>query len=109
MLKKEQNKLDKLVRLHVLALGGLITEDEIDLCDKTRRRVVLKLPTKAGILQITPHGNSVFIRFDDVANQVFGSYLGHNRFSGKWNFHCFERVQAQEAFQSFQHQLAMAL
>src|ERR1700675_5040800 len=111
MLKKEKNKLDKLVCAHVLALGGIVIEDEPDFCDKARRRVVMKLATKAGSLQVTPYGNTIFTRFDDpeLANRVFGTYLGHNKYSGKWNFHCFERIPAQEVFQSFKNQLAMAL
>ncbi len=112
MLKAEQRKFNKLAVAHIVAIGGVVIEDDLDILDPPHRRVVLSLATRGGDIRLTPSGNAVYCRFDNVelANQMFGRLLDHNRFSGKHNFHLFrQRIAAADALDRFKQFLSRTL
>src|SRR5262245_29140824 len=105
MLKREREKLVRLVREFVLVNGGRYTpEEEIVLSYR------VELPTLAGLLRIAVDGGNIFCRFDDektaahVLAAVGINTARLNPHSGKWNWH-FGRETAQEAFGAFVREL----
>ena len=108
MLKREREKLTRMVKEYVLAKGGRVTEEGRRLMEGGEEMVTpdyLELPTKAGPLSIIPYGNWLACRFQDVKAAVSllrddpaGSHL--NPYSGKFNFH-FGRCTADEALEEF--------
>src|SRR5262249_55932363 len=105
MLKREREKLVRLVRQYVLDNGGqLRSEDD---CLPPYR---LELPTLAGLLRLALDGGTGFGRFDDEKAAAYVLCLVGintarlNPHSGKWNWH-FGRQTAREAFEAFVREL----
>ena len=117
MLKREREKLTRMVKEYVLAQGGRVTEEGQRLMWSTVSKCetpdYLELPTKAGPLSIIPYGNWLACRFQDVKAAVdllrddpAGSHL--NPYSGKFNFH-FGRCTADEALEEFTSEVSRIL
>jgi hypothetical protein len=108
MLKRERERLTKLIRDFVMKLEGVSSvPDEWRLLVNGDRQVTeweYKLQTAAGPLRVQPRGNWIACRFEDVERarkvlpNVFQSRF--NNHSGKWNF-WFGRITARDAFEQF--------
>jgi hypothetical protein len=106
MLKKEQDKLFKLVKTYLYTRNA-----EAD----PTAFYQYKIKTKAGILLVSFGKNqgAIFCRFDDpdAALKIMTDYTSRvrlNTISGKWNFH-FGRTPADDAFQVFKGELDRVL
>jgi hypothetical protein len=106
MLKKERDKLHKLMKTYIYIRGAYP--------DPTKF-YEYKLMTKAGVLFISysKDTGTIFCRFDDpeAALKVITGFSSRNRlnkYSGKWNYH-FSPCEAETAFQMFKQELDTVL
>lgn len=102
MTKRAQWKLVTLVREFVVTHGGM----EVEPSEIAGRGSRMALQTICGTLHITPYGNWIACRFNDVEAAVarFGYHPSYGRLnpcSGKWNFH-FAAVPAADALAEFE-------
>lgn len=106
MLKRERERLARLLVDYVKANGGKMT-----VCDFSNVHD-LTLATKAGELHITPYGEWIACRFENIelAKRYLPAGPGHrlNPNSGKWNWH-FGRETANYAFSCFTTELTPLL
>jgi hypothetical protein len=67
------------------------------------------LPTSVGPLSIGVYDNWIATRFTSAKGGTAATGGCSNGYSGKWNFHAFERDWIQPLLDSFRHGLAMVL
>jgi hypothetical protein len=96
MVKRERQRLTRLVHQHLLQCGAEVA----DYGSFAGAPVTFAVPTRAGTLHITPFGNWIACRFQDppAASRLLDGHC--NPHSGKWNFH-YQRITAEEAFLDF--------